>query len=106
MNVAKQCYNPPPKSQLLDKLIPALLSHITGQNAPSMERIVAIKGLIVALKKRESDRQWLIDLLAIYKPSDEIFKKSYKYVRPREDVEILLDNEDGFFDDLPELDEK
>ena len=27
-------------------------------------------------------------------------------MRPREDVELLLDNEDGFFDDLPLLDDK
>lgn len=54
----------------------------------------------------EANVQWLVDLLGIFAPEDEIFKKSYKYVRPRQDIELLLDNEDGFFDDLPELDEK
>ena len=61
---------------------------------------------MVALQKREANAQWLIDLLGIYAPDDEIFVRSYKYVRPREEYDLYLDNEDGFFNNLMPLDEK
>ena len=50
--------------------------------------------------------QWVIDLIGIYAPDDEIFKKNYKYVRPKEEYDLYLNNKDLFFYELPELDER
>ena len=107
LQVQHQCFNPPPRDILLrDKLLPALQSFITSRPRPKKERILAIKGLVVALEKREANAQWLIDLIAIFKPEDEIFERGYKYVKPREELDLYLDNEDGFFDNLAPLNEQ
>ena len=59
------------------------------------------------MHKRESDSDWIIKLLGIFKPDDEIFKKSYKYIRPRPvPIEPEMNNADGFYDDIPKLREK
>ena len=55
---------------------------------------------------REANGKWLIDLLGIFVPDDEIFQRSYKYVPDRTESQLYLNNEDGFFDDLPKLSEK
>ena len=63
------------------------------------------------MKKHAPDIEWLIRWLGVIKPDDEIFKKSYQFVRPKaelssSDDEAFLHNEDNFFDDLPALDDK
>ena len=65
-----------------------------------------MKNLIKSFRRHSPNVQWAIDLLAIYAPDDPIFAKSYKYVRPKKDYDIFLDNEDDFYDDLPRLNEK
>ena len=38
----------------------------------------------MSLDKRLPDAKWLIDILAILCPGDEIFGKGYLYTRPKE----------------------
>ena len=59
------------------------------------------------MKKKPPNSQWIVTLLGIFKPEDEIFEKSFKYVKPMKDVpvEAMLDNKDGFFQNLPALPE-
>ena len=61
------------------------------------------------MKKTPPDTRWLIKWVGYFMPEDEIFKKSYKYVRPKKVVEVeeeYFSNDDGLFDDLPPLDDK
>ena len=53
------------------------------------------------MQKNPPNTEWIIKLVAMWMPEDEIFKKSYKYVRPKtveEEEDEYLSNEDGFFD--------
>ena len=50
--------------------------------------------------------QWVLSMLSIYASDDEIFKKNYKYVKPKDEYDLWLDNDDELFSGLNELDEK
>ena len=60
-----------------------------------------VKRTIALMQKNPPNTEWIIKLVAMWMPEDEIFKKSYKYVRPKtveEEEDEYLSNEDGFFD--------
>ena len=50
-----QCFNPPPRQILLQKLLPALEKELRVRVKPNIPRQRAISGLIVALKKRDAN---------------------------------------------------
>ena len=63
------------------------------------------------MKVHHPDTGWLIRWMAVLNPNDEIFKKSYQFKRPKQEIEIseeedFLRNDDDFFTDLPVLDDK
>ena len=63
------------------------------------------------MKVHSPDIAWLIRWLGVINPNDEIFKKSYKFVRPKPELsesedEAFPNNDDDFFKDLPPLDDK
>ena len=68
----------------------------------------SVKKLLKMMRKRLPDAEWLVELLALWKPADEIFQKNYVYVRPRPATAMTvdLDNSDGFFENLPRLSAK
>ena len=41
------------------------------------------KRTVALMKKREPDTGWLLLFVGIFMPHDEIFKKSYKWQRPK-----------------------
>ena len=43
------------------------------------------------------DVQWLVILLAIWAPDDEIFEPNYKFVRQRDIIELDFDDTDNFY---------
>ena len=47
-------------------------------------------------------------VVALWMPNDEIFEKDYFYVKVKKSTtaEVMYDNEDGFWDALPDLSEK
>ena len=54
------------------------------------------------LIERPADSAWLIKVLGVYCPDDEIFSKSYRYVRRQVEGTVLYyDNADGFWDNMP-----
>ena len=65
-----------------------------------------ITRFIRSFNKHPPNREWAVEVLAIWAPDDPIFERSYKYVKPKTDYDLFLDNEDGFFDDMPKLPEK
>ena len=62
------------------------------------------------MKKYEPDTKWLLVFVGMWMPNDEIFKKSYKWQRPKQveesDDDEYLSNDDGFYSNLPQLDDK
>ena len=56
------------------------------------------------------NNDWLLLVLAHVEGEDcEIFKSDYKYVKPvteKQKPDIMFDNFDGLFDNLPDLDDK
>ena len=54
----------------------------------------------------QPDVKWLVELLAIWSPNDEIFEPNYRFVRQREVIELELPNEDNFWTNMPPLTEK
>ena len=52
------------------------------------------------------DVAWMVALLAIWSPDDEIFEFNYRYVRQRDVIEAEFDNDEEFFTSMPTLTEK
>lgn len=66
-----------------------------------------IHRLIGTLRLRQANTEWYVALLSYFNPEDEIFSKSYKYVRQRDvPLEPIISNSDGLFDNLPPLTEQ
>ena len=63
--------------------------------------------LIKRVRKRGADKAWLLQLLHCFDPESEVFRKSYRYIRPRDERQPdrlqIYNNADGFFSDLPPL---
>ena len=95
-----KCYSLPPRNILFQKCVDFVDS--VDQTDEQMD---SVKKLLAMMKKRQPDADWLCDLLALWKPTDEIFRKDYVYVRPRKATVAVveLDNADNFYDDLPLL---
>ena len=57
--------------------------------------------------ERYPNKKWLVKLLGIHKPDDEIFQDGYRYVKPRSaPIEAQFDNSDNFFKTMAPLTEK
>ena len=56
------------------------------------------------------DNEWLLTVLSHIQGKEcVVFQKDYKYVKPvseNQKPDIMFDNFDGLFDDLPDLDER
>ena len=71
----------------------------------------ALRKTVELMKVHPPDTAWLIRWLGVMNPADEIFHKSYKYKRPKIEVDSSSEeefclNNDNFFTDLPILDDK
>ena len=68
------------------------------------EALIETMELIV---KKLADTHWLVLVLHVLDPHDEIFSKHYRYVPPPRNNAIaalpLISNDDAFFDGLPQL---
>ena len=81
---------------------------ILEEKRPSeKEDVIPLTMLCAALEKKHADKHWLVTVLSVCDPENDIFKKDYVYERQRKrlrsDALPVLDNEDGFFDHLPQL---
>ena len=78
------CADPPKKAEILEHLL--RFAEDFGKNLGISE-------------KRQPDKQWALQILAVLKPDHKFFTKSYV---PKKAIDlILLDNSDGFLDGLP-----
>ena len=90
----------------MEKLQDAIRPLIHAQNV-NAAKAKPMERLLNELTKRSADTKWLILLMAIWAPNDEIFKKDYVWVKPKPiPVEYQYENDDHLFDDLPRLSDK
>ena len=62
--------------------------------------------LLDCMETQLPDADWLVLMMGRWCPEDEIFDKSYKFVRRKpEQYEAMFDNTNGVYDDLPPLTE-
>ena len=62
--------------------------------------------LLDLMKTAPPDVAWLLKVVSKFCPDDEIFKKNYKYVKPKPIALVPnFSNDDGLFNDLPLLTE-
>lgn len=103
-----ECYSWPSKEFLISKLQKSTSAFNTETS--DQAQLEAFKRTVALMKKREPDTEWLLVLVGMLYPGDEIFTKSYKWKKPKpvveSDDEDYLSNEDGFYDNLPQLDDK
>ena len=45
--------------------------------------MIVYKRTVALMKKREPDTKWLLVLVGMWMPNDEIFSRSYKWQRPK-----------------------
>ena len=67
---------------------------------------VLIRNTLDYMTGHHPDVKWLVDLVAIFAPHDEIFEPNYRFVRQRDVIELELPNEDNFWTNMPQLTEK
>ena len=97
------CLTPPTKETLVAKIQEGCLNLANaGQNTRPLQLLIDLLS-----GKKSADTAFLVQVLHLCNPSDEIFATDYLYVRPRKvkaQVAMpLVDNSDGFFNGLPAL---
>ena len=100
------CITPPPKKILIDKIDLACCAHMNANGDTA-----ALEALIERLaNKKTADTAWLVQVLHLANPKDEIFARDYVYVKPvkpKAAVNLpMMNNADGFYDNLPMLSSK
>ena len=65
--------------------------------------LLTCRRTLALVKKKNPDTEWLLLLMGLFMSDDEIFYKSYKWVKPKQDEEdeAYLSNDDNFFSGLP-----
>ena len=48
-----------------------------------LAELIVFKRTVALMKKREPDTKWLLVLVGMWMPNDEIFTKSFKWQRPK-----------------------
>ena len=99
------CLTPPPKSVLIQKILDAAAEkEAQGWNTNSVARLLEY---LLPPSKKSADVGFLVQVLHLAKPNDDIFARDYVYVRPANFKAAInmpvMDNSDGFFDNLPKL---
>ena len=68
-----------------------------------------MRALLALLKRRDANKDWLLTVLWCVDRANPIFDKSYMYQRPQTsqvNFMPLIPNEENFFDDCPQLDQR
>ena len=97
------CVTPPPKAILIEKIDIAC-----AERARKGEDTAALEALLERLLNgKTADQAFLLHVLHLVDSNDEIFRRDYFYQRPAKFKPVvdepMIDNADGFFDNLPEL---
>lgn len=108
--VTLQCVNPPPK-QILINYFKMGVHDAAEDNSLDAKTLTSLRNLISYMEEGYTpDNKYMFVLLSRYPgKSCEVFQKGYRYQAPKRATnvdEYEYSNSDGFFDDLPERDEK
>ena len=100
------CITPPPKETIIEKIdIACAVRNQRGENTDALEKL-----LERLLNKKSADTAFLVQVLHLVDPNDAIFARDYVYVRPARAKAVavmpLVDNADGFYDNLPMINAK
>ena len=97
----------PPTNGMLLFYLNMVVDELDEDPEWTKERLAPIRRLLELLKKKSADKAWLLLCPWVLKEDCLVFDKSYRYVKPRQlnqpDTIRLIENEDGFFDNLPPL---
>ena len=103
------CFSEPSKTILIEKLVKYMSNHPQPTSPEEEERLKSFKRTIALMRKKPPNTAWILKWVGCCIPDDEIFSKSYVYVRPKttqiEEIDYFS-NDDDFFTGLPELDDK
>ena len=106
-----RCPNPPPKMELLKLWKKAVYKKVLEE--PTKEITWNAMLATITLIEEEGklpNNEWLLTVLSHIEGRDSVvFQKDYKYEKPKNEnqkPDIMFDNFDGLFDNLPELDDK
>ena len=102
-DITKNSYHPPPKEILIEKVTSIMMPQIEEHGGPDSK---PWEHTINYMIDHKPDVNWLIILVSIVNPDDEIFEPHYKYIRERKIIEPMFDNSDGLFSNMPMLTEK
>ena len=100
------CVTPPPKKILIDKIVDAgAMREQKGEDVASLEKLCER-----LCNKRSADTAFLVQVLHLVNSEDEIFARNYVYHKPAQAKTAvtmpLMNNADGFYDNLPVLSSK
>ena len=96
------CVQPPLRSAVQDELVRLMMVHLPVESNPDRPGVLR---LVRYLKKRPANREWLLDV--IYCCTNGVHLYFERHYRPPPlargvQARITLQNEDGFFNGLPE----
>ena len=96
----------PPSNDVLKFHIGSAVDQM-DDDIENAELMPKLKRLMELLKKKSADKEWLLRCLFVLDENHAVFQKNYRYVKPRTRVQPnriqLINNEDGFYDNLPPL---
>ena len=100
----KPCLNPPTVSYLVDGIV-QMIQNNQYDNERDNHRY---NRLAVYLQRNTPEKPWLLGLLALLAPDNGVFEKGYMPPhRMKVEVEAqMIDNNDGFFNNLHPLTSK
>ena len=100
---SRLCFSPPPKTVLLEKLQQAVSAKFAaGQIEQAM--LKPMENFITAISSKPANVDFLVLVIGVFKPDEEIFTKSYVWKRPVPvQFQQTYDNADGIFTGLPHL---
>ena len=97
----------PPTNDMLIDLINDAVDRQVGRDGWTEANLVPVRALMEIVGKKGADKPWLLKMLWIFANDSEVFEKTYRYVRPKNKLNLerleIFGNEDGFFSNLPPL---
>jgi len=97
---APECYSIPDKKTLLSKIC-VYVASAEPSSEEERDTLAMMQRTCALMMKKPPNSAYLAKLVGMWTPNDEIFNKSYKWVRPKLSDEVESEefsNDDGFYD--------
>ena len=97
----------PPTIDMVIANISAAVDNLDGTSGWNEVSLTPVRALLEIVKKKKADKEWLMRLLYCFDSENVVFSKGYRYIKPQNRLNPnrieVINNADGFFDDLPQL---